>query len=436
MKKLKIVFLILVIWILVYPLKFGSKPLTEELKLKVGLPSHDKEISLIVEKNQIKKQLEVDIPSQEKPIYYSITNLGQKTIKPQVVVNGLDWFTGRSIVDYALNQLDLKSASNEKVVITLFDFVVNNRYHWSPPLYETSYYYLENPVQYFNSWGYGFCSNSSSVLIQLLSLAGFEGRMVNIVDNVVAEVFYDGSWHALDPDLEVYYRNFKGEIASVEEIVDNDQLLNSPIWIKEVNEATKKIIREVHALAFSKPTQRNTPVEGFMASQDYQNELIYRLSPDEEIRFYYNFKGKYYWAYRDLQPPEFTNGVLISKNKGGYFRLELPFPILTTYIYRPNLCQAIIKTRFSLDGLRWKKLTNCRDDTINLADLFPIGEGSYPTEKYFLVLPFSITDYQILTQFQAAPKSIPHLNSGINDVELKEALDSNVKLEFGYTRVY
>ena len=156
------------------------------------------------------------------------------------------------------------------------------------------------------------------------------------------------------------------------------------------------------------------------------------MQQDEEIRFYYDFPGRYYWGYSDEKPPEFTNGVLISKNRGGLIRTALPFPIVSAYLYKPDLCQTVIKPRFSLKGGRWQKLTGCQDDIIKITDHFPTGEGTYPTEKYFLLLPFSLTDYQLLTQFQTASKSIPHLNDGANDIELKEALNSDIKLEFGY----
>jgi len=69
---------------------------------------------------------------------------------------------------------------------------------------------------------------------------------------------------------------------------------------------------------------------------------------------------------------------------------------------------------------------------LSLTDLFPIGEGSYPTQKYFLLLPWSLTDYQILTQFQTAPRSIPRPNVGVNNVEIKKSLKSDIEIEFGY----
>jgi len=426
------IFLSFVLYWLFFTPVAEVKQIPEEIKTKISLPDNNEVISLVVEKGQIKNQFEVDNYDQEKQVYYSIANLGRRVIKPQVVINGQDWFTDRSILDYALKEIDRQKASNEEVVVALLEFVVNNRYHFNPSLEDTYYYFLDSPVQYFNSWGYGFCDNSALTLVQFLYLAGFEAREVNIKDHVVSEVFYDEVWHMLDSDREVYYRNFKGKIASIEEIVNNNQLLDSPIWLKETGVDAVKKTQKLQVIAFSEKAKRHYPAEMFVENKDYQNELIYRLRPNEEIRFYYNFMDKYYWGWKSNQPPEFTNGVLISGNKGGFYKFDLSFPIVASYIYKPNLCKAINKTRFSLNGIRWKKITDCQDDVLNLTDLFPIGEGSYPTRKYFLTLPWSLTDYQVLTQFQTAPRSIPKLKSGVNDVEIKKSLKSDIEIEFGY----
>ena len=440
MKKIKIVLLTLIFWLLLYPFQLGSKPLAEALKAQAGLPGHNQEISVIVEKNQIKKQLEVaDLP-EKAPVYYSLTNLGRKSIKPQAVINGRDWFSDRSIVDYALNEIDQENLTDEEKTLAIFYFMVKNTYHWTPPLYDTSYYFIENPVQYLNNWGYGYCGNTARVLAQLLFLAGYKARLVNLTNHIVTEVFYDESWHGLDPDTGLYYRSQTGKIASAEEIINNKQLLESPIWIKD-KQTVIKINRLSGSsnwdqaaldLAYSEKVWRYTPAEESLANTDYRKELWYHMRPNEEIRFYYDFKDKYYWGFKSDPPPEYTNGVLISDNNGGVFKFQLPFPILASYIFRPNLCRAAEPIRFSLDGWHWQKITACENDVLNLTDLFPRGEGSFPTQQYFLALPLSLTDYQILTQFQTAAKSIPVPTIGVNELELKNPLRSDIKVEFGY----
>ena len=416
---------------LVFWTKSEWQAINENLIDKLNLPSSDRSVSLIIEKGQIDQQINLDDYEQVKPIYYSVTNLGITQVKPQVVVNGKDWFTDQAIVNDALKEIDRQKATSEEVSLAMLKFVINNRYHHEPPLYKV-YQSIENPVQYFNSWGYGWCSDSALSLVQLLHLANYKARLVSIEDHLVGEVYYDEAWHMLDPDREVYYKNLKGEIASVKEIVNNNQLLNQPFFTGEKGVDVIPFTRKMQIEAFAKNARDYQPAKTLIDHQDYQNELVYRLRSNEEIRFYYDYQGKYYWGFKSKQPPEFTNGVLISGNNGGFYQFQLPYTILASYIHKPNLCKATIKVRFSLDGKDWKRVTNCQDDVLNLADLFPIGENSFPANKYYLTLPWSLDDYQIITQFQVAPKSIPKFNLGSNQIEMKKALKTDIKVEFGY----
>lgn len=426
-----IIFLSLNFWSFFFRPSQEITPIFSWLSFAAGLPYSNKTTSFILQKNQVKNQVSLSRNTQEDLIYYSISNLGKKIITPQVIINGQDWFSDQGILDSALRNFNKNSFTNQDKVLAIFKFVTDNQSHWHTPLYGTSYYYVDNPVRYLNNWGYGFCSDSSTILIQLLTLAGYNARLVNLVDHVVAEVFYDGFWHVLDPDMEVYYLNKKGRIASVEDIVADNSLLDFPIWLREISNNTKASIRQILAKAYSQPPKIFTPAERGLNSKKYQSQFKYQLRPGEEIRFYYNFPGKFYWSYSDKKPPEFTNGILISRNKGGLIRTTLPYPIVSAYLYKPGLCKPPVP-RFSLDGIHWKKLPTCQDDILNFFDLFPVGEKTYPIEKYFLLLPFSFKDYQLLTQFQIAPKSIPRFNFETNMIELKEALNSDIKLEFGW----
>lgn len=420
---------ILIFWFF----SFGVEPqLNQEIISRMDLPAAEKTNSITIPKGQSRQIFSTDA---ENPIYYSLTNKGIKAVKPQIVVNDKDWFTDQAIVSQALKELDRQTATREEQALALTNFVVKNRIHWAPPLFDT-YYFVKNPVQLFNSWGYGYCADSALALTQLAYLAGLPARLVNLTEHVVSEVFYDGSWHALDPDMEVYYRNFSGAIASVQDIVADNRRLDSPVWLKPKQAYEIKIIREVMDLAYSQPALRNNPVEETINNRDYRKELIYSLRPKETIRFYYDFPKDYYWGFFDQPPPEFTNGILLSGNRGGAYKFHLPFPILAVYIYRPGLCRAIAPVRFSLNGRQWQPINDCQNDVLSLNGLFPKGESSFPTQHYWLALPISLTGYQIATQFQTAPKSLPSFIPGDNDLLLKSPLPAPVQLELGFTPVY
>lgn len=411
-------------------------PIYSWLSFAADLPFSDQVESVIIDTKKTDSQFEIRTDKDRNLIYYSIANEGRKTIHPQVIINGQDWSTDKAMLSYAFKNIDLKSASNQEKILAVFKFITDNNIHWHTPIYSTTYYFLNNPVRYLNVWGYGFCSDSSTVLIQLLTLAGYNARLINLVDHIVAEVFYDGAWHMLDPDMEAYYLNSNGKIAAVVEIAEYHLLLDSPIWLREVSNDTKKLIRNILEKAYSQPAQAYTPAERGMTSDDYRSELKFHLKRGEEIRYYYDFPGKFFWSYNDEPPPEYTNGILISKNRGGLITISLPYPILAAYLYKPGLCRSVIQSRISLNGWRWQELLGCQDDIIKIDNLFPIGANTLPTEKYFLLLPPSFNDYQLITRFQASPKSIPRPVDGVNEIQLKQPVDSVISVNFGYARIY
>lgn len=90
--------------------------------------------------------------------------------------------------------------------------------------------YLQNQaLLYLNSNGFGFCSDSATVLAQVWQLLGYPARVWGLDGHVVPEVFADGVWHMLDPDLRVYYVGSTGGIASVNELEEDPSLITSPI---------------------------------------------------------------------------------------------------------------------------------------------------------------------------------------------------------------
>lgn len=61
----------------------------------------------------------------------------------------------------------------------------------------------------------GFCSQQSYVLVQLANDLGLPARQVGLNGHVVAEVWYGGDWHMLDPAFEIAIRDGQRKLASV-----------------------------------------------------------------------------------------------------------------------------------------------------------------------------------------------------------------------------
>lgn len=72
------------------------------------------------------------------------------------------------------------------------------------------------------------CGQTNRILIDGLAAAGFEGRLIQFVDHVGAEVSYEGGWHYIDADLfsfGEFIRNKDDAIASLAEILEDPELL-------------------------------------------------------------------------------------------------------------------------------------------------------------------------------------------------------------------
>lgn len=76
-----------------------------------------------------------------------------------------------------------------------------------------------NPVVFFNVFGYGICAYFASVQTALARAAGLQARVWEIYRHTVGEIFYNGQWHMLDPDMQLFFlQKDNRTIASIEEI--------------------------------------------------------------------------------------------------------------------------------------------------------------------------------------------------------------------------
>ena len=73
-------------------------------------------------------------------------------------------------------------------------------------------------IRIFNSYGYCTGRGAHIALRQLARAAGMPVRAVSVNRWGTNELFYDGSWHCLDPGMIFYFRKPDGAIASVEEL--------------------------------------------------------------------------------------------------------------------------------------------------------------------------------------------------------------------------
>jgi len=441
-------------FIFLFYLKENGKSLILEPELVITLPYHNKSFDFLIEEGELEKEIVVnDLQDYGEPIFFSITNTGNKEIKPQLIVNSHDWFSNKSILNDALSAVNKKNASDEEIILAIWKFVIGSRYNFIPAINKTDFNFFENPIQYFNSWGYGFCSDSATIFAQLNKLAGYKARIVYIKKHVVAEVYYNLKWHMFDVDRGLYYRNKGGGIASIDEIYQDLSLLNQTIV--DFDKPKWLYLKQIEA--FSKIEQTFWNYENYFYPKFLPNNFFYKLKPKDEIRFYYNWPDKYYWQWKSDEPKIvdnifkenvylYTNGLLLTpiiNEKGSIFwreniiniNTQLPYPILGSYIYKKNLCKIfpLIDMNYSFDGDNWQKVKLiCKGDKIDLSKIFLVGKDSQLRNEYYLRLPKQFNNGMVYTQFQVAPFSIPKLKNANNLFRLKNKLDENIKIEFGF----
>jgi hypothetical protein len=280
----------------------------------------------------------------------------------------------------------------------------------------------------------GHCSEFAKTLAILANQIGLSSRVFFFEKHAITEIYYQGDWHMSDASRKIYLRKSNNKIASINDIFNNIALVNQ---IK--NEGTKNFYKEFLV------NKNIVEVENYEADlkNSWEEKISYALRPNEEIRFYYNWPGKYFYRENNNPPETFTNGLLISPLETGKIlfkkpsvkSFQLPYPILASYVSGKGLCNRHNQLQFSLNQKDWINVKKyCQDDILRLVDVFPKGKNAKITNHYFLKLklsPFS-GKAKAYTQFQVAPKSIPRLQDGENIIELKSLLSQKASLRFAY----
>lgn len=156
-----------------------------------------------------------------------IINTGEKEIEFYFRFNNNEFFRSLdSIIDFILKMED--EYDNEPIVRKVWRFSRDMRYH-NVPLSEHCWY-SSNPTVLFSSTGFGFCGDIAAINYIIWKKLGYQARYWGLGGiHVVSEVFHDGKWKMYDSDVEVYYLNRKYEVASVEELADDIDLIYNPV---------------------------------------------------------------------------------------------------------------------------------------------------------------------------------------------------------------
>jgi hypothetical protein len=168
----------------------------------------------------------------------------------------------------------------EPIYRKIWRYIVDNRVHSDP--YSPDFW-QHSPTLFFNSLGFGYCDDCSALFYRLVTLAGYTARVWGLQGHVVPEVLVNDHWEMYDPDLQVYYKNYNGVVAGVEELVSNPLLITTPF--EYVSRAHKNAYSQFVADIYT--STENNHVDPYYYAQKYvaEPEVTINLPPHSTLVF-------------------------------------------------------------------------------------------------------------------------------------------------------
>jgi transglutaminase-like putative cysteine protease len=132
-----------------------------------------------------------------------------------------------SITDLA-SEIATRCNDPEEAATRLHELVVDWRYHYFPstPLPPDV---PRTPEDLIRAYGYGLCHESAGAQVNLFRSVGLKARLRGLGSHVVAETFFDKSWHMFDPDGNAMIRGPSGRIASVDDLIEAPEYIPTGI---------------------------------------------------------------------------------------------------------------------------------------------------------------------------------------------------------------
>lgn len=219
-----------------------------------------------------------------------LENVGDVTIvNPWLVYNNRrDWFSADTMLEECLDD----ETDPKKRAFRIWRFLRDNRYHWYPAEGGVE---VHSPTRFVNVYGYGFCDDSATNAEALFKSAGFSNaRCWGLSGHVVPEVYYNGAWHMLDPDLKMFYPLYDNTtVAGVEQCAEDENLI-----LRAHND---QYVADLYTSKNNNSTYTN--------HWEINHTMAMTLRPGERVeRCWYNW-GKYHDNLYRQPPPVYGNGA-------------------------------------------------------------------------------------------------------------------------------
>lgn len=354
-------------------------------------------------------------------VWWELVNISDTTVQvPRLAINGFGgWRNMHEIVEVALDG----AVDPRQQAENIWAFVVGHRYHSDPA---SGGIECHDPVKLLNVYGYGFCDDAANVYAAIARAAGFDARLWGLGGHVVPELYYDERWHMFDPDNEVWYDDGEGRVASVEQLVTNPALLSTPTLASGRTSS-------YYGPGWAEPifASRGDNRLASYAEVTRTHTMDWVLRPGESVRLWHGDRAL-----------RFTSGYLerASLVGNGEWRLQrelapgetsfelefrLPWPTLSGTV---SLSAVGPQTRLEvqLDGQRFElspTVSHGEDGSatggrFELAGLFAVGTDTpdYRVSMKLTGLPAEGSALKVALQFQHAPRALPGLSTGVNEI--------------------
>jgi hypothetical protein len=261
--------------------------------------------------------IEVGATLDPENVEITIENSGpMPVVNPRITVNGkYNWYT---LHDLAA-EITTGGCTDEEKVWAIFQFVQRESYWWGFPKDRSAY----NPVRHFNIYGYHICARAAAEFVALCRAVGIDARVYELGHHTVAEAWWEGAWHGMDPDLGMWYlAKDNRTIASIAELETH------PEWVARTYKPYRWYLtpdRDRRVIYKPDSDPAGDPMATIYATKednhvetDYdewlftEQDMNVTLCPGETlVRWWKPVLRKYYDQKTTMEPPRYANGQLV-----------------------------------------------------------------------------------------------------------------------------
>ena len=356
-----------------------------------------------------------------------IENVGTADIINPWLSNGHNDF--RSLVKIVAGAIEPQMTDTEKAR-ALWWQQVQHRFHWEGDNSE-----LLDPVKVFNVYGYNTCGNDSICLAGLWRQAGLKVAPARLVGHCVTQVFYGGSWHLMDGDMQsIYLLRDNETIAGEQDLVRDHDLIrrtHTQGMLQPDGRAGDEWESSIYVFEGRVTGDRNSAASALNMTLRPGESIVWRWGHLNPIKYHGPRPPRFpdtvcngLWEYRpDFKQPSWRAGAITAlsiREKDGSLVAEegktasVVWAMSSPYIDVGGRLEADGEgTRFKLswDGDSWHEVDRKLDGFFP-----PDGPARY---RYFLKCELSgdaiLRRLRITNDVQMAPLTLPGMGIGTNE---------------------